>query len=419
MPVQPPRTATVGHAASGSDPGPARRAGRAPRRHVRASWLLFVVLGALVVPACVPVEPIDGYTRPIVISSGGTYVGRWASLDSRIPAVLIRTSEPVIIEDSAIRGRGDLIRTQFGRYANVTVRNVIGEGLPPLRAGRSPGRFLSADTYAYVSVENSTMVGTSGIYLHRSVEGATVRIVGNRALNIDGRKADGLGGTSGFDRVQFVQFNAGHELRDTVVAWNEVVNEPYRSRVEDVISVYATTGRPDDPVRIHDNLIFGAYAADPSRDPYSGGGIMLGDAGGAHVHAYRNQVVSTSNYGIAVSGGSDQQVYDNRVISCGRLPDGTPIAAQNVGIYIWNFARDEAFARNTGSGNTIAWAHPTLGRNDAWVPDAASWSEATLVIAQTGVPCEEESAEYARWLRKVADAGVTIGVHEAAAPRQP
>ena len=374
--------------------------------------MLLVALVVSAGPACAS-APTDGYARPIVITTGGTYSGQWESLDHDTPAVWIRTSEPVTLVDSVIRGRGDLIRTEVGRFAHVTVRNVVGEGLPPLGANQTPGRFLTAETYTFVAVENSVLVGTSGIYLYRSAEGATARIVGNRARNIDGRTADGLD----FFRVQFVQFNAGHALRDSVVAWNEVINEPYLSRVEDVISVFATTGHPDDPLRVHDNFISGAFAADPGRDTYSGGGIMLGDGGGGHVHAYRNHVVGTSNYGIAISGGSDQRVYDNRVLSCGRIPDGTPVAAQNVGVYIWNVEGDPAFARNGGSGNAIAWAHPTTVRNDAWVPDATSWSEAPRLYADGHVPCDEELVERERWLRKVADEGIAIGVLEVAEER--
>ena len=151
--------------------GTVRSEGAVLRRPDRALLLLLVAVFATASSSCVAIEPSDGYSRPIVITSGGTYSGRWESLDSHVPAVSIRTSEPVLIEDSVVRGRGDLIRTEFGQYANVTVRNVVGEGLAPRRAGQTPGRFLSADTYAFVAVENSFLVGTSGIYLHRSAEG--------------------------------------------------------------------------------------------------------------------------------------------------------------------------------------------------------------------------------------------------------
>ncbi len=374
--------------------------------HLRAAVAAFVLT------SCMPNEEIMAYASGLVITSGGTYSGHWESLDESVPAVRIRTEEPVIIENATIRGRGDLIRTDAGHDVDVTIRNVVGEGLPPTGAGRYPGRFLNADAFRRVTVENSTLIGTSGIYLAHGVEGATVRILRNRATNLDGRRSDGAGGYDGFYRVQFVQLNQARELRDSEIAWNEVVNEPYRSRVEDVISLFRTTGRPDDPVRVHDNFIRGAYPADPAADGFSGGGIMLGDGSGAHLLAYDNQVVATSNYGIAVSGGRDIHVMDNRVVSCGRLDDGTLVASQNVGIYLWNFARDRDWGHVEGSGNVIAWNHPGRGRNDAWVPDATHWDPGERSFPSGPIACDVEDGEYDLWQRKVADVGLTLGASD-------
>lgn len=408
----------AGRRGRGAGPHPARvrdRA-RAPRLlAIRAVHLCSVALLVTLPFACRPpnnaqVEARADAAVPLVITTGGTYSGQWESRDYRTPVVSIRTSAPVIIENSLLRGPGHLIEMAGRHYGNVTIRNVRGEGITPTVARQFAGRFLYANTYTSVTIENSTITGTSGIYLQDSAAGATVRIVGNRAHNIDGRLSDGAGGFSGQYFAQFVQFNRGNGLVNSEVAWNEVINEPYESRVEDVISLFATSGRPDDPIRIHNNLIWGAYPADPARDSFSGGGIMLGDHGGAYLHAYENHVISTSNYGIAIAGGHDNAVFNNRVVSCGRLPDGTPIASQNVGIYIWNTERARSFAANTGSGNRIGWTHHDLGRNDSWVPDASSW-ERNLALPPDGpLPCSSESAELALWANKVEAAGRTVGL---------
>lgn len=367
-------------------------------------------LGCVVaLSTCAPRPSTDGYTGPLVIRTGGTYSGSWESRNPNVAAVTIRTSQPVVIENARLLGGGDLIKTDFGRYAHVTVRNVQGASHEPAPAGRPPGRFLHADTYAHVHVERSSMEGTAGIYLHRARPGASVTIVGNRARNVDGRHADGLGGHRGNTFVQFLQINDAEGLRGAEIAWNEIVNVPYQSRVEDVISLYRTSGSVGDPVRVHDNYIQGAYPADPASDEYSGGGIMLGDGGGAHLHATQNQVVGTSNYGIAISGGRSNRIDDNRVISCGLLPDGRPIASQNVGIYIWNIGADGSFADNGGSGNLVAWSSASGDRNDWWVPDAASWHDNRSLLPDETVPCEVEAAEYERWREKLAAADVEIG----------
>ncbi|MBB5365514.1 NPCBM/NEW2 domain-containing protein, partial [Deinococcus humi] len=68
------------------------------------------------------------YSGPLVITKGGTYRGNWQSLDPKVPAVYVKTSEPVIIEGSNLRGRGELIR---GWFMNLTVRNSNGYGMNP------------------------------------------------------------------------------------------------------------------------------------------------------------------------------------------------------------------------------------------------------------------------------------------------
>lgn len=376
------------------------------RRLARPFRLLtVVVLVAWSLVAC----RTEGGVPAFVITSGGVYSGQWISPDVASPAVLVQTNEPVVIENAVVRGPGDLIRADHGYYANLTLRNVHGRGTRPTGAGEVPGRFLAASTYARIVVENSLVEGTAGIYLGHSRDGATVRIVRNRARNVDGRRADGRGGYDGFRYAQFVQLDRGVGLVDSAIAWNVIVNEPYRSRVEDVISLFASSGRDGDPIRVHDNLVHGAYPADASEDAsYSGGGIMLGDGGGSHQVAQDNVVVATSNHGIAISGGRDNLIRGNRVVSCGRLPDGEPIASRNVGIYIWNWSGAREFANNRGVGNEVAWNGPT-GRNDWWIPDASAWEANVSLLPGALVSCDQEQEEIARWAEKVAAAGIVIG----------
>lgn len=394
------------------------------RRPARSATLLLVALlcmGALgscadvaaeapaapVVRGPTPVDPAIVFDGPVVIATGGTFSGNWASEDPDVPAITIATDAPVVLENVRVQGPGHLISAPWTR-AHLTLRNVAGLHLGPMRAGGHPGRFLHVEDYVLVDVERSEMVGTSGIYLHRAAPGATVRIVGNRAFDIDGRRNDGQGGYAGAALVQFVQINGGDALTRTVIAWNEVVNRPFMGRVEDVISLYEANGSADDPIRVHDNFIRGAYPSDPRTDAFSGGGIMIGDGGGAHVHAYDNHVVSTSNYGIAVAGGFGHRVYGNRVVSCGRLPDGAPIASQNVGIYIWNIAGDAQFGDNAGYENLAGWAGAGL-RNDWWVPDASDWRGNVAMDAGRPIPCSAEDAEHKLWLDKVAAADRGVG----------
>ena len=71
-------------------------------------WAMIAALFALAstpVPAWAAGTEADAivYGDPIVIVKGGTYRGNWQSLDPDVPAVRVRTSEAVIIENSTIR----------------------------------------------------------------------------------------------------------------------------------------------------------------------------------------------------------------------------------------------------------------------------------------------------------------------------
>src|SRR6185369_16291292 len=163
--------------------------------------------------------------NPLVITHGGTYSGTWESDDRSVPAVLVKTSEPVVIENSMIRGRGDLIASGVD-HTNITVRHTAGFGLNPGVYGKAPGRFLDVEVFDNVDLEDNYMENTGGIHLLNYAgdfsSNETVRILRNQAHNIDGRKSDGNGGwldfnertnratgvsEDGYEYAQFVQFD--------------------------------------------------------------------------------------------------------------------------------------------------------------------------------------------------------------------
>lgn len=363
------------------------------------------------------------YAAPLKITRGGTYTGNWQSLDPAVAAVTIATTEPVIIEKSNLRGKGVLVEASFTQ-ANVTVRDTHGAGLNSGVAGRAKGRFLNAESFANVRVENCTLDDTAGIYFRAFVgnvaAGDTVKILRNRARNIDGRKSDGAGGyaITGQALVQFVQFNDVKDVPNVEVAWNEVANEPGKSAVEDNINVFVSRGTAASPFQIHDNLIDGAYAPDPVNQGYSGGGILLCDGESpilenacGYVEAFGNTVLNTTNYGIAVSAGHDNHFHDNRIFSTGKLPDGTAVKAQNVGMYIWNMHGDAAstYFANDGSRNVVGWFKASGSRSDWWLPDCAAGGCTSNVGAAGITSTATLDAERSSFAAKVAANGIVIG----------
>lgn len=378
-------------------------------------------------PAPTPPSPPPSnnvqYSGPLVITKGGTYRGNWQSLDPNVPAVTVSTREPVVIEGSNLRGRGELVR---GWFMDLTVRNSNAYGMNPNVAGRHAGRFIAAEEVRNLRVENNYMEGTSGIYVNQyagSGSGQTIKILRNKVKNIDGRKSDGRGGYNGQRYyVQFAQIAKVQGVSGMEIAWNEVINEPGKSSLEENINLYSTSGTSSSRMQIHDNYIQGAFAVDPSDGSYSGGGIMLGDGpvgnmkeAGGYVDVYNNQIVSTSNQGVGIAGGHNHKVFNNRILSSGRLPTGQINKAQNVGIYVWdinNGKRSNTWFNNTVHNNVIGWtrinSNNSTWLNNTWFADCTStcysntsWSGA--------VTLETEKQEYQLWQSKFRAAGMSVG----------
>lgn len=141
---------------------------------------------------------------------------------------------------------------------------------------------------------------------------------------------------------QAVQFD---KCTHGAITHNSVVNIEGKSSPEDSISLYMTHGTKDSPVIVAYNTIRGGG---PSK---SGGGIMLGDNGGSWLVASNNRLINPGQYGISISGGSDNSILNNKVAS-----EAWPFS--NVGIY--------TIGKQTVEGNDVEWYNKKGVRNDYW-----------------------------------------------------
>lgn len=407
---------------------------------VRSAFILGLLTLALT--ACVPmIDPRTivpendlsqgpNYQGPLIITKGGTYQGNWQSFDPAVPAVQIDTREPVVIENSTLRGRGNLIR---GDEVNLTVRNTTGYGLNPLTNDAYPGRFIAIVTAMNLIVENNDFQSTSGIYINffrgQTAAGQTIKILRNRIKNIDGRYVNQLGKFTGKRHyVQAVQFNRVARVPNVEIAWNEVINEPGKSAVEDNISMYESSGTTESSIKIHNNYIYGAYAVNPLKaQNYSGGGILLGDGqkdsmdiAGGYTEVYDNQIINTSNHGVGVAGGHHQKVYGNRIVSSGVLPGGVIDPNANVGLYVWNIGSSkktsQTFFNNSVQQNLIGWkrfsSDGKVYYNNLWIPSCLESSGNICRDNQVWpVPVDEaiEREEFTIWQKKLKASGVVVG----------
>ncbi|WP_189564816.1 PA14 domain-containing protein [Pontibacter akesuensis] len=358
-----------------------------------------------------------------MITKGGTYTGNWESRDSNVSAVEIQTTEPVTIINSNIRAAGRMIRSAGHGAANITVRNTSGYGITPTPYSdyKKPRNFMAVDEFKNIVVENCYIEGAAGIalggrYLGDGSQNQTVKIRYNKAKNIDGRI---YGGST---MVNFVSLNFRGAIRNAEVAWNQVINEPSRSAVEDNINVSNTRGTSDSPIRIHNNYIQGAYPINPTSSTYSGGGIIMDswwNAGmpepstiaTAYVKVYDNQTVNLGNYNYAIAGGNNIEITGNRAVNSARLPDGTIMNTHNIGFYGYDYYKKGVTHTNTVHRNITGlmgtYAHQ---RNDVpYFPDGTVKHYDNATLPAGTITKVHEQQEYELWLQKLQRNSVTLG----------
>lgn len=308
----------------------------------------------------------------IVINRGGVYSGYWENSNPNDAAIIIKTNEEVIIENSIIKSAGELIKSETNNL-NLIIRNSEAYGLNPRIRERTTGRFLNAEGFEKIVIENNYLEGTRGIYILGKKIGGQINITRNFVLNIDGRLSDGIWGgylnkDNENDDSQFIQLDKVRK-GNVEISWNYVINEPYKSRVEDVINIYESSGTKERPIKIINNYIRGAYPVKPESNEFSGGGIMGGDGEqglSENILVENNFVISTGNYGIASSSGKNIVIRKNTVVSSGLLPSGKRIKSNNVGIYVYDIYKTKKMDNIQVKNNLVGWINNKGKRNDFW-----------------------------------------------------
>ena len=376
------------------------------------------------------------FSGPIVISAGGSYTGNWESTNPAIPAVTIHTNAPVTILNSTLRGPGDILSAMWNNQ--LTVRNNCFVGTNPNVRNTAKGSPIHMDNPTNVVIEHNDFqnTGGSGIFIQEYwgnfTTANTIRVRYNRFRNVDGRYSDGAGGyltgVSGY-LSHAIQFALTRNVPGIEISWNEVINQPYQSRVEDSISIYSSSGTPSSPLLVHDNYVQGQYAANPATPDalgYSGTGIVTDDEANitdptkatSWVKIYNNQVVSIGLGGIGICAGHDNEMYNNRVVSNGQLADGTKISGSNAAGIVTNNWRNEpagVYGNNSIHDNVSGvrrYAYGAWVRNDYYLGVAPTFAlnNAPFVPATAAAPTlASESGELSLWNQKLTDAGISVG----------
>jgi hypothetical protein len=373
------------------------------------------------------------WSGPLTITQGGTYSGNWKSTNPNTPAVTVATTAPVIIQNSYVTGPNDLIDDPiYGN--NLTVKNVIGLGVNSNVKGQANGLFVDAQNPVLLDVENCYFENVRfGVYV-RGYGGnrdgiQTITILNNRGRNMLGLESDGnngyLPGETNWQWAHAIQLSAMPSVPGIRIAWNEIINYPYQSLVNENVNMFDAGGTSSSPAEFHDNYIQGAYAYNPVIDSYNGGGFVTDGSAfdtvasaSAYNNVYDNQIVSTVNMGIEFSAGHDNVAWNNTVIASGLLSNGIKIPSQNVGIVIddvYGNIKKGSMYNNDMYGNTVGWMCWAARcawdgyRNDEYFPDNNSYYSTNQSISANPITLLAENSEYSTWLAKISSNGMVVG----------
>lgn len=295
-----------------------------PRLSLVCASIVVVAIPALLMGAANTATPPDAQYRVLDVPGGPTISNATES------CLKLSGLEDAIIENLTLGPCGDK-GIELRDSKRVIIRNVTISGT------RGSAIYIF-NSEGVETTGNTISDAGNGIYAERST---AVRVSCNSLEDMRGPIPTG----------QFVQFNrvegAGSEIR-----CNAGRNSPSPDRLpEDAINLYKSSGTAQSPIMVRWNLIIGGG---PSP---SGGGIMLGDSGGAYQIAEANTLVDPGQYGVAISSGHNNQLLNNKVF--GRQQPFT-----NVGIYVWNQYPQPCHS-NKVSGNQVRWFNK-VGRMNGW-----------------------------------------------------
>jgi hypothetical protein len=318
-----------------------------------------------------------------------------------------------------------------GYGAKVKAINCLFIGRKPTISGRTRGQILLED-FKHFELQNCYLVNVGGVKLQTYVGNGvdeTIKITKNKVLNIDGRDWLDQALGAGYQR-QFVQLNEVIDVPGVELGWNHIENKFKQSLVEDVFNIGQSSGTDASPIRIHNNLIDGAYPLNETVTNFAGSAIMCDRAHATNpthnVLIEDNHVIRTVNCGIGIAGGNRNTIQNNVIISrcVGITGEGTEEETEynlygqgNNGIARYNDlnAPPEIYYDNTVVGNTAGFVNRTSTpvRQDIYGGGNSDGISGNIKIAPENdvsvITKPLEDAQIVAFYAKVTTEGLIIG----------
>ncbi|MDB5007722.1 MAG: hypothetical protein JWQ84_725 [Mucilaginibacter sp.] len=195
-----------------------------------------------------------------------------------------------------------------------------------------------------ININNNYISNVAGgVYAEQTTNGGIV-VTNNQFLNMQGP----------FPRGQYVQFNSVNGANNSI-SNNKCQNILGQSNPQEGINLYKSNGTPSSQILVNGNWILGGGPGSAT------GGLQLGDSGGSYIYASNNIMVNPGQMGIAISGGNNISVVNNKVYSKSQY-------FSNVGIVdYFGIPGQPANTNCTVSGNLVNFTNAQNYQNPAWL----------------------------------------------------
>ncbi len=240
---------------------------------------------------------------------------------------------------------------------NITIRNCL--------INRATLEAISIENSNNIIIENCLIIGAeAGVYVLKS---QVIKVRNNQFVNMRMRPNESRG--------QFVQFN---EVTGSgnIIENNKGENFAGESNPEDLISLYKSSGLSTSVLTVRNNMFRGGG---PSA---SGSGIVAGDNGGNHVLVDNNTLLDPGQAGIAVAGGRNITISNNKIYARQQPWTNNPL-------YVWNQSATTC-SNITVKTNRVNWTDKNGNINNGWNAgncSNTSWAyPTTITLAEMNVP---------------------------------
>lgn len=168
---------------------------------------------------------------------------------------------------------------QYNGSYKITIRNCLIMGnYTNVDSKKSKPRVISVSYPKKFYFLNNLVKGTAGINIagwdrdfeissvgQSLLNTADIKVMYNKILDTDGRLSNGKNGWHGSGSTlsgigaSAISISCLNGVSGVEIAWNEIVNIPDSSLVEDVVNFYLSSGTKQSPIKFHDNYIQGTY----------------------------------------------------------------------------------------------------------------------------------------------------------------